>query len=257
MFLGSRKHVLDWTEQPEFKVALRELVDPEVSVRFPPPESFWMPRGHREPLEARLERKTGHREFLSESLRKDLLEWWLVHTRGANTPNWDIAVRCEVEGTWGLVLVEAKAHRAELSSAGKQLTSTSTSSSDNHKRIALAISSARVGLQRLARQRVEISRDKHYQLSNRLAFAWKLATLGVPTVLVYLGFLGDSYFEDLLSSGQDWRNRFFDHAGQVAPRELFDRRLDLNTQGSAPAWFLVKSKRVRETSRSDSQSANR
>ena len=41
-----------------------------------------------------------------------------------------------------------------------------------------------------------ISRDSHYQLSNRLAFTWKLATLGVPTVLVYLGFIGDEGIRD-------------------------------------------------------------
>ena len=36
-----------------------------------------------------------------------------------------------------------------------------------------------------------ISRDRCYQFSNRIAFAWKLVSLGIPVVLVYLGFLND------------------------------------------------------------------
>ena len=36
--------------------------------------------------------------------------------------------------------------------------------------------------------RVCISHESHYQLANRLAFACKITSLGIPTVLVYLGF---------------------------------------------------------------------
>jgi hypothetical protein len=35
-----------------------------------------------------------------------------------------------------------------------------------------------------------ISRDNRYQMSNRFAWSWKLASVGVPVVLVYLGFVG-------------------------------------------------------------------
>jgi len=34
----------------------------------------------------------------------------------------------------------------------------------------------------------------HYQLSNRLAFLWRLAKADIPTVLVYLGCTGDQPF---------------------------------------------------------------
>ena len=34
-----------------------------------------------------------------------------------------------------------------------------------------------------------LSSKRHYQLSNRFAWAWKLADLRLPVVLVYLGFL--------------------------------------------------------------------
>ena len=38
-----------------------------------------------------------------------LENWWLAHPKGANTPNWDIALGCEIEGKPGLILVEAGA----------------------------------------------------------------------------------------------------------------------------------------------------
>ena len=240
--------MLDWTGQPQFAVELLELVAPTHTRLFP--GSLWMPRGYREPDEARLE-TLGPRFLPGSGVWKTLQEWWLAHKPGVNTPNWDIAIGCEVEGTPGLVLVEAKAHEAELSPAGKQPARTGSGASrDNHKQIGRAIAEARVGLGTFG-STVSISRDSHYQLSNRLAFAWKLATLGVPTILVYLGFSGDSGIEDVgapLTGPEHWRQVFFDHASPVAPAELFGRRLDC---GAAPAWFLVKSRPVREVSRSN------
>ncbi len=245
--------MFDWTEQPQFAVDLIELIAPVRARLFP--GAIWMPRGYRKPEEARLE--SFGRRFLPQSgAWKSLQEWWLANKRGANTPNWDIAVGCDVEGSPGLVLVEAKAHAAELGTAGKRLASPGSSASRaNHEQIASAISEARTGLRRFD-FRVGICRDTHYQLSNRLAFSWKLATLGVPTVLVYLGFLCDSGIDDVgppLVDPEHWRAVFFQHAGPVAPAGLFGRRLDC---GAAPAWFLVKSRQVREISRKNHQSAD-
>ena len=39
----------------------------------------------------------------------------------------------------------------------------------------------------------------HYSLCNRVAWAWKLAQLGVPVVWVYLGFLNAT---EMLDQGQ-------------------------------------------------------
>jgi hypothetical protein len=41
-----------------------------------------------------------------------------------------------------------------------------------------------------------LSRDSHYQLTNRFAWAWKLASMGVPVVLGYLGFQGAAEMKD-------------------------------------------------------------
>lgn len=93
-----------------------------------------------------------------------------------------------------------------------------------------------------------ISRDSHYQLSNRIAFAWKLASLGVPTVLVYLGFYGDEGIRDAGEPFRDhahWDETFASYAHTLVPSDLFNTRLDC---GNAPTWFLVKARKVLEIS---------
>jgi hypothetical protein len=138
---------------------------------------------------------------------ENLLEWWLTERRGANTPNWDLAASCRLAGKQGLVLIEAKAHEGELNWGPKLLDASATvASKANHRRIGQAIEEARVALDRVLPGTVAISRDGHYQLSNRIAYAWKLASLGVPVVLVYLGFVGDTYFKnDYLRDADHWQ----------------------------------------------------
>jgi hypothetical protein len=245
MFRGSRKHVLDWTARPEFCEELLALVAP-VDVRISA-RSAWMPRGYRAPDEARL--GTFGPLFLPDSaVWPTLRKWWLAHARRANTPNWDIAMGCEVEGRPGLVLVEAKANVPELTVAGKPVDSTTPArSGENHRQIGLAINQACVALQRI-NVTTAISRDSHYQLSNRVAFAWKLASLGVPTVLVYLGFLGDEGIRDAgapFTDSAHWEATFAEYAHAMVPKDLFERRIDC---GAAPAWFQVRSKHIIEVS---------
>src|SRR5687768_17514962 len=86
-----------------------------------------------------------------------------------------------------LVLIEAKAHVQEFTNgaAGQP----ANINSENRERIGRAISEARDALSRHANE-IGISRDSWYQFSNRVAFAWKLASEGTPTALIYLGFTG-------------------------------------------------------------------
>jgi hypothetical protein len=251
MYRGSRKHILDWTEQPDFIVRLLDMILPvQAHVTA---GSIWMPRGYRFPDEARLE--TFGSEFLKDHHAWPVLRrWWLRHERGANTPNWDLAVGCEIEGKPGLIVVEAKANKAELKSEGKEPPSDSSSqrSVENHKHIAHAIGEARQGLHTLGFE-TRIDRDRYYQLSNRIAFAWKLASVGIPTVLVYLGFLGDSGIADVgpqFGDDADWRSTFLDHALQVGTDGLFQNRVEI---GCAAAWFLVRSRSVIEVSSGTTQ----
>jgi hypothetical protein len=238
---GSRKHVLDWTSQPGFCQELVELVSP-VDVTLTA-RSQWTPKGYENPEEARLE-VFGPSAVPELEAWPALRSWWLAHESGANTPNWDVALSAEVEGRPGLVLVEAKANVPELSSAGKPLRmSASANSRANHDRIGIAIAEACTALKELSAT-TDFSRDSHYQLSNRVAFAWKLANLGIPTVLVYLGFCGDDGIADTgepIRDASHWKDVFAEYAYPAVPNALFERRIDC---GAAPVWFLVRSRTV-------------
>jgi hypothetical protein len=154
-----------------------------------------MPRGYEETEEARLE-TFGPKCIQSDRWEK-LPKWWLKHSKGANTPNWDIAVHCLIDDRPGFILVEAKANWQELKTDGKTLDeNASPNSCENHQRIGKAIDEACAGWRRLDPS-VSIARDSHYQLANRLAFTWKLGMLGFPVVLVYLGFTGDFGIQDV------------------------------------------------------------
>lgn len=164
-------------------------------------QSQYTHQGYAQPKEAKLH--ANYSAFLPQDLKPMLLNWWLAHTRGANVPNWDLAATCSIGGRRGLVLLEAKAHENELSPAGKVLRPDAPANSrENHERIDQAIEEARQALDRLV-PGVRISRDSHYQLSNRVAYAWKLASLGIPNVLIYLGLIGDTGIpERLLPCGE-------------------------------------------------------
>jgi len=245
MYRGSRKHVLDWTGQPAFLAELSELIVP-VPLRTSDGTVF-MPQGHKAPSEARLD-SFGPMWIPGSSAWSALESWWLEHISGANTPNWDIAVGCMIEERPGLVLVEAKANWRELSTSGKgKRKNASTNSHQNHNRIGAAISEACTGWW-LLDERVTISRDSHYQLANRLAFTWKLAMLGFPVVLVYLGFTGDYGIRDAgspFADEGDWQDAFSRYVNGALPLSLFDRRLNV---GPSAVWLLSRSRPIIEKS---------
>lgn len=202
-----------------------------------------MPRGYRSPDEAQLE-TFGPVVWPETEAWSVLRKWWLAHESGANRPNWDIAPSCEIDGSPGLILVEAKVNVPELSVAGKPTdVGVSSASAENHQRIGVAIGEACAASQRVSPS-TAISRDAHYQLSNRVAFAWKLANAGVPTVLVYLGFWGDDGLADIgpsFQSAAHWEAVFTEYARSVVPMDLFEYRIEC---GAAPMWLLVRSRKV-------------
>ncbi len=211
-------------------------------------DALCMPRGADSPREARLE-EFGPKWLPGNPAWSELQRWWLRHPHGANTPNWDIALGCMIEGRPGLILVEAKANWPELGLAGKTLANdASPNSRENHDQIGRAIDEAQQGWQRVD-QRVRFSRDSHYQLANRLAFTWKLAMLGIPVVLIYLGFTGDEGIRAdagaPFADAADWRAAFAGYTRSIIPLELLDRRIDL---GPAPAWLTLQSRAVMEVS---------
>ena len=178
-------------------------------------------------------------DLVSESVRQELRDWWLAVPKGANAPNWDIASTCTIESKPGLLLIEAKAHKTELPALDK----CTSKNEANLERIRRAIAEATAGLQSATGGRSNLSRDHHYQLSNRFAWSWKLASLGVPVVLVYVGFLnaqdmasndpGDKLFE----SEADWARILKDHSRNVVDEACWETRLDF---GAVPFFPLIR-----------------
>jgi hypothetical protein len=196
----------------------------------------WLPNG----LEDRAEAKLGETHgLLSRGLRKAVTEWWLTVPEGANTPNWDIASTATIDGIDGLILVEAKAHVAELKDDGKA----QGGNEKNHEQIGRAIGAASKALNEV-RSGWALSRDSRYQLANRFAWSWKLASLGVPVVLVYLGFLNADGMRDQgapLSDGQTWEQLVKQHAASTVPESAWSDALMI---GSTPMRALIRSMRL-------------
>jgi hypothetical protein len=177
-----------------------------------------------------------------------LHSWWLKHKRGANTPNWDIAVSCHIEGQPGLILVEAKAHERELEESGKRAErGASAASQANHDRIGGAISEACTQLSPKY-PGISLDRDTHYQTSNRIAFAWKLASLGIPTVMIYLGFIGDEGIRNVGTPFRDqshWLDIFEKHLASVCPTSICNAATQC---GEANFWLLPRARHVLQVS---------
>ena len=240
---GSRKHVLDWVTHPDFHGQLNDMLA-GTGARIVQATHQWMPTATNK-AEARLD-TTGRHLLPEPALVEKLLEWWLVERRSANTPNWDLAANCSLGDKQGLVLVEAKAHEDEMDWGPKPLAvSASVGTKANHRRIGAAIEEARLALDHILPGPVAISRDAHYQLSNRVAYAWKLASLGVPVVLVYLGFLGDAYFRnDYLRDADHWQRVMGGYMRGVLPLSMVGEPV---LCGSASFTLLIRS-RVVDTS---------
>jgi hypothetical protein len=257
MTRGSRKHILDWTSRPDFPdefIKLIGLNDCKLSRTM-----VWQPMGHDEPEEACLE-DCGLRFIPGTNCWRDLAAWWLSHQGGANKPNWDLVAACDIAGKPGLALVEAKAHEDELDWGGKRLRfGASAKSVENHERIGKAITEASMALSKVI-PGVNISRDSHYQLANRVAYSWKLASMGIPVVLVYLGFTGDEGIADVGTPLRDhthWERAMCAYTSAVLPEGFIDSFLDC---GKSSMRLVVRSKPAlaqSETLRTDNKRLHR
>jgi hypothetical protein len=221
---GSRLRCLMATSLADREVAtfLNQLVQPHAQVSV---EDTWQPRGLLQGDEARLGEAA---TFLTADQREALTAWWLTVRERANTPNWDIVSTCQVDGGQGLVIVEAKAHRGELHCDGK-----SPGNSENDKCISAAVAAANHALGGVAAG-WSLCTDTHYQLCNRFAWAWKVASLGVPVILVYLGFLdADEMGDGALRTPEAWRACLLAHAHGVIPPGAWAQRLP-----AGKSWFV-------------------
>ncbi len=232
---GSRPRCVLLTDGNRGEVARRLTQIVNCSGVVVSPDDCWMPYGKpvktddvwdKTPaLEAELD-KTGN--LLPPDIRSELQSWWLAvrgRGRGAKTPTWDIASTCSIDGKPGLLLVEAKAHLQEIREEDKCGAAT-----ENRQRIGQSIDEANRNLASLTGNPWSLSRDSHYQLANRFAWSWKLTSLGVPVVLVYLGFLNAEDMTDqgpLIRSLDDWTQAVHHYGEGGVDNSCWDKRLNV------------------------------
>jgi hypothetical protein len=230
-----RCHIL--THGPADKVAARltALVSPFAHIST---SDRWMPQGFDEIEEAQLHKAP---RLLDPKISTQLSAWWLSpKSQRAMTPNWDIASTCTIENRQGLLLIEAKAHDEELNKESVGRIVTAESSEDrkaSHETIAAAMESARDGFHKATSLAWRISRDSHYQMSNRFAWSWKLTALGMPVVLVYLGFLEAEEMGDKgkpFANHSEWEQLVKSHSSPLFPPEVWNRRWTVNGQPFIP-----------------------
>ena len=98
----------------------------------------------------------------------------------------------------------------------------------NRQQIERALGRANAGLGQLTGGPWRLSTRSRYQLSNRFAWSWKLASLGVPVVLVYVGLL---HAEEMRADGEplhsydDWKNRMLRYCRGTVDEACWDRKV--------------------------------
>lgn len=145
--------------------------------------------------------------------------------------------------------MEAKANEAELDWKGKSLRKNASENSIlNHQQIGRCITEACQSLNKKI-PGINIQRDNHYQLANRVAFAWKLAQCGMPVVLLYLGFIEDSGISDVgvpFRDNDHWQRVMGAYMQGVLPQSFPETRIEFESAGSMT--ILIRSLPVIEVS---------
>lgn len=233
-----RCHLLTHGSPEKVAAQLTSLIEPWGKVDI---TDRWMPQGFMHITEAQLGRGDN---MLDAARGKALVNWWLAVPKGARVPNWDIASTCTIEGKPGLLLIEAKAHDEELNyeKAGKRRGhNESRGQRQNREQIHNRMQESSTGFTNSTQLEWALSIEHHYQMSNRFAWAWKLTELGIPVVLVYLGFLNATEMSDRgvpFSNHEAWAQIVMSHSGPLFPNEVWNHRWKLNGNTFIP---LIKS----------------
>jgi len=226
-----RCHLLTNGSVDEVAARLTSLIEPFGKVSA---SDRWMPQGFDNLEEAQLDRAP---RLIDPKIGRQLRDWWLAADRpNSRTPNFDIASTCTIESKPAILLIEAKAHDAELinETVGKRLDEgASQDSKANHAKIADAIRSASDGLHAATAMKWQLSRDSHYQMSNRFAWSWKLTELGFPVILVYLGFLKADEMKDKgkpFANDAAWERIVREHSEPLFPPAVWNQPWTCNGQ---------------------------
>lgn len=179
----------------------------KIDVQFPA-DFVYYPQGLLNPTEIELDKAKIPVEG-SIDYCQVLNSWWLADS--ARTPVWDFVCTAIIDGTPGFILIEAKAHRNETK---KPDASGAKKGSPNRTQIetALAEINSQYGF--------ELAADDCFQLSNRFAWSLKLASEGIPVILIYLGCLNTremtiSRNDALFTTAQEWEQYIRKYSQQV------------------------------------------
>lgn len=244
---GSRPRCVLLTDGSRAAVAARltNLVAiPEVVISA---ADSWMPygkpvrleNGRWDPTPAQEVQLGKANNLVADPINRQLRDWWLaVHTRNTATPSWDLASACRIKGQPGLLLVEAKAHLTELCPKSDRCGSKNPA---NRERIDQAMAQANAALSAATGNPWRLSRDQRYQLSNRFAWAWRLADWGIPVALLYLGFLNAQDMRDtdpeLFRSAEHWADAVREYGRGVVDNACWGQWLDF---GGTPLLPLLR-----------------
>ncbi|MBN2830623.1 MAG: hypothetical protein JXR56_09925 [Candidatus Cloacimonetes bacterium] len=218
---GSKKRCLRLTGLTSFKEELNKIINlgDALKIEIKPEHEFY-PQGYKNPTELQLNKcklKT-----LAVGKAKELQDWWLI--KSGTTPVWDIVCEAEINGQAGLILVEAKAHKIELHEQDK-----SDAKELNRTQIKKALKEVNSIF-----PDCNLSVDSHYQLANRFAWSWKLAEMGIPVVLIYLGFLNVEEWKDRFKDHEDWENILKNYNQTTVPNKYWGTEIKTNKASFYP-----------------------
>jgi hypothetical protein len=210
-FKGSRYCCLFLTalEKTQLLIVLNKLI---VSFGKIDQDDTVIPHGFKYPSEANL---ANIPEKILPKETQELLESWWLSKDAKKLPNWDVVCTCEIGGKKGLLLIEAKAHSSELKKDDG-----TTAKGANRRSIYNALNDIN------NKTGWKLSIDDHYQLSNRFAWSWKLAQMGIPVILVYLGFInaweggGDGFVDK-----KSWESSLSSYSKAIVPEIVWNKEL--------------------------------
>lgn len=221
---GSKKHILELIDSNDFITTMNSILNPYDAVFID--TKMMQPKGKKDEKECGLQSFINNNK-LTERFPTltdfDFNTWW--KPSGGKAPTWDMISLCQLNGKEAILLVEAKAHKSEFNRSGKRQLKENASegSKINHSNIETRIKEACDNLN-TKNNGFKISIAKHYQLSNRVAFAWQLQQLNVPVVLLYLGFTGDDYFKtDFFEDHTHWEEEFTKYIKDVIPVNFINK----------------------------------
>ena len=180
-------------------------------------DDCWMPEGFCQIEEAQLHKAT---KLLPQEQCNRLGKWWFAEQNECSrSPSFDIASTCTINGTEGMLLVEAKAHSAEL-----KVDDSANGSCANLTRIEECIQEANAKMAAQTKSVWALSHKHRYQIANRFAWSSKLTELGYHVILVYLGFLDAGEMRIPFASHSEWESHVESYSKPVLPTEVWNKQ---------------------------------